>query len=357
MNGSVAPGTPCVPDAREYATLQALPHAARALFGQDAFSTLDWYETIIRWALPPGASACFHVVGKDDRVAAVVPLLRHGRHLSALTTPYTCFWQPLLAEGANPEAVGIALASLWRRHAVIRLDCTDDGPIMTGIAIGLRRRGLHSLFFDHFGDWHLPTPGTSYEAYLAARPGQLRHGIVRHTRRLIQNKGATFTLVTGEPGLEAAIAVYETVYAASWKEPEPSPHFNPMLMRRAAAAGTLRLGLLHLAGQPIAAQFWLKHGNWAVMLKVAYDEAYATLSPGNVLSGQILQHLLDQEHITEFDFGRGDDAYKQDWTGERRQRRGVLVANPLTAGGAVEILRKKASSPFLKKRTKKLLFG
>jgi CelD/BcsL family acetyltransferase involved in cellulose biosynthesis len=41
----------------------------------------------------------------------------------------------------------------------------------------------------------------------------------------------------------------------------------------------------------------------------------------------MIRHLLDDEHVDELDFGRGDDSYKQDWTGARRQRQGVLLAN------------------------------
>ncbi len=51
--------------------------------------------------------------------------------------------------------------------------------------------------------------------------------------------GATFTLIgagNAAVEIEAGIADYETVYAASWKEAEPFPAFQPVLMRRLAAA-------------------------------------------------------------------------------------------------------------------------
>ena len=46
------------------------------------------------------------------------------------------------------------------------------------------------------------------------------------------------------PALEAAIAAYEAVRAASWKPHEPFPNFDAQLMRALAAAGALRLGVL-----------------------------------------------------------------------------------------------------------------
>jgi CelD/BcsL family acetyltransferase involved in cellulose biosynthesis len=61
-----------------------------------------------------------------------------------------------------------------------------------------------------------------------------------------------------------------------------------------------------------------------------------------VLTGLMIRHLLDEEHVAELDFGRGDDAYKQDWTGMRRQRHGVLLANPRRPAGIAATARHMA---------------
>ena len=63
-------------------------------------------------------------------------------------------------------------------------------------------------------------------------------------------------------------------------------------------------------------------------MKLAHDEAEASLSPGTLLTAAIIERLMKQEELTEIDFGRGDDPYKQLWTGYRRQRIGLLIANP-----------------------------
>ena len=99
-------------------------------------------------------------------------------------------------------------------------------------------------------------------------------------------------------------------------------------MREAAAAGVLRLGLYWLGAQPVAAQLWIVEHATATVLKLAHDEAFKAHSPGTVLTALMLRRLLDEEHVAEIDFGRGDDAYKQGWAGQRRQRIGLVLVNP-----------------------------
>jgi hypothetical protein len=221
----------------------------------------------------------------------------------------------------------------------VRLDCLPAGPGSDGLLAGLRQGGLVPLRFDHFGNWFLDVGDLDWNTYVASRPGQLRSAITRHTRRLMKQEGATFTLVENPAGLDNAIAAYEAVYAASWKQPEPFPAFNATFIRASAAAGTLRLATLHLGATPIAAQFWLVHEGWAAVLKLAYDEAFKKLAPGNVLTALVIRHLLEQERVHTLDFGRGDDEYKAQWTGVRRQRVGALVVNPWSATGALAIAR------------------
>jgi CelD/BcsL family acetyltransferase involved in cellulose biosynthesis len=56
----------------------------------------------------------------------------------------------------------------------------------------------------------------------------------------------------------------------------------------------------------------------------------------------MLRHLLDAEHVVELDFGRGDDDYKKTWVGQRRQRIGILLVDPLRPSGAAAWLRHTA---------------
>ena len=70
------------------------------------------------------------------------------------------------------------------------------------------------------------------------------------------------------------------------------------------------------------------------MLKLAHDEALKAASPGTVLTALILRNLLDEDHVAEIDFGRGDDPYKSAWAGvRRRQRIGLILANKLHPRG------------------------
>lgn len=347
-NGSVAPGMRCVAEGcgisiEMFGGLDDLPESARALFGQDAFSTLGWYRSTVASALPQGAEACFYLARRGGAVLAVFPMRRTGRRLASLATPYTCFWQPLLAPGLDAvalRAVGGALAHAWRRFGLVRLEAMDgDAPWLAPCLAGFRAGGLLGLRFDHFGNWHVRVAGMDWQTYLDGRPGLLRSAIVRPTRKLVERLGATYRVIAGGDGLEDAIAAYEAVYARSWKEKEPFPDFVASHMRACAADATLRLGVMYLDGVPIAAQFWLLHGSWACVAKLAHDDAHRGLGAGTVLSALIVRHLLEVDRVTELDFGRGDDEYKKLWMPERRQRIGVLLANPRHLAGLREIAR------------------
>lgn len=334
------------PAVRLYSGLAALPPAAAALFARpdrDVFASRAWYQTLIAEGLPPDLSPLFAVCGEEGAPFALMPFAASAdrRRLGSLTGPYTCGFRPLFAVPERARAAGLAIGRFCRHAAVIRLDAI--APEMPGLAeftAGLRRAGLGVWPFDAFGNWYEPVAGRSFAAYLAVRPGALRTTIRRKMPHFEQ--AASFAVVTGGEELERAIADYEAVYARSWKEPEPFPRFNPALMRAMAALGLLRLGVLRLGRQPVALQLWVVSGGRAMVLKLAHDETLRRFSPGTVLTALMIEHLLGSEQIGELDFGRGDDPYKQLWTSERRQRIGLLLANPLRLRGLVETVRSAA---------------
>jgi len=57
-----------------------------------------------------------------------------------------------------------------------------------------------------------------------------------------------------EAELERALDAYEKVYNSSWKNPRADPHFIAAPGETPARNGWLRMGLIHIDGEPAAAQ-------------------------------------------------------------------------------------------------------
>lgn len=326
-------------DVAEHDDWQPLGPLVEAGARESLFLGEIWWQTMLQAGLAPGQRPRFLAACRGGRPVLALPLLSGGMTAS-LANAYTCVWRPLAQDAQVSDAAG--LGRVLRRDGLVRLDAIPAEWLgLASFAAGLREAGLAVRRFHHFANWHEELGGRDWNAYLAARPGALRSTLRRQGRK------AGFALeVLTEPGaaLEAAIADYETIYARSWKEPEPVPAFNPALMRNLAGAGLLRLGLLRDGARPVAAQLWALRADrrHATVLKLAHDERDRAASPGSLLTAAMLRRLIDEEGLGSFDFGRGDDAYKRLWTSEQRQRVGLLVADWRHPRGIAALLRHRA---------------
>jgi CelD/BcsL family acetyltransferase involved in cellulose biosynthesis len=326
-----------------FASLEALPDDAMPLFAAAGtfFSTRAWWDVVLAHAVPPNATPNLLLIRQDGAAKALFPMLLDPASggFRALTTPYTSLYEPLIAaEGADRAAIWTTFARFCRSFPTTRLDALDPAAAPEIAAAG-RRAGLAVARFDHFGNWHEDVTGLNWAAWLAGRPGALRETIRRRTRRAERLSGARFALFDATNDLEAGITAFETVYARSWKEPEPYPLFNPAQIRAAASLGLARLGVWSIDEVPAAAQFWIVEHGWARVLKLAHDEAFKAHSPGTVLTAWMIRHMIEREHVVGLDFGRGDDPYKQGWVGHRGQRIGMLLINPRRPGGMIALAR------------------
>lgn len=318
------------------------PHLAPAN-APDFFASRVWYDTILAHALPPGAEPWL----ARFRPALLVPLLRQGGQVGALVTPYSLEWRPLPAPEATPaglRAAGQELGALLAGQAPTRWEALDaDAPGLEHILDGLRAAGLAIGRYRHFGNWHEAlAPGAGWAGYLAARPSALRTTIQRRTAATLRRCHVTLHDAPGA-GLERAILAYGAVRERSWKPLEPFPDFDAALLRATAASGTLRLGVLWDAQErPVAAQYWVLSGGRAMLLKLAHLREEKAGSPGTVLTGLMIRHLIEVDGATALDFGRGDDAYKQLWCGQRRQRIGLVLSDPWHPAGLLQLARQAA---------------
>jgi hypothetical protein len=328
----------------------ALPDDARALL--DAASAEDfqfgagWFRALAT-SLPEGARPRF-LLYREAGAVALLPLQIGAGRPCGLATLYTTRFRPPVAAGASDAALlraGAAFGAACRAAGTLRLDALDaDWPPLAPLLAGFRQGGMVALRFAHFGNWR--TGLADWAGYCARRPPELRTTIRRRLARAARDASLVFTLTDGRDpdALAEALAAYEAVYAASWKPPEPYPAFTAALF--AEAGESLRLAVLRQGGVPVAAQYWLLAGGTATVLKLAHDEAARALSPGTLLTALTIRHLIEHDRITALDFGRGDDAYKEGWTGERRQRIGVLLCSPRHPAGLAELARHAVRSVY-----------
>ncbi len=268
-------------------------------------------------------------------------------HWRALTNYYASQYSPFVGAHANAEPRQLVheLASLRPAPASV-----DMGPMSTEDADcaehAFRDSGWFARRYNCFGNWYLPCAGLSFDAYMAARPAQLVNTWKRRSRKFALGpcggKEGHLQLVRDPAEVAAAMQAYEHIYAKSWKRPEPYPGFVPGWALACAERGWLRLGLAWWGDVPVAAQFWFTVNRRAYIYKLAYDEAHAKLSAGTVLSAFLFQHALDHDRVHEIDYLTGDDAYKQSWVTQRRQRVGVVACNPRTWRGALRTVKEVA---------------
>lgn len=329
--------------AEAYPRLSDLPEQASALFEQASaqrglFFSLPWFRHLAGSGLEGDVLLRVFSVREEStgNLAFVLPMRqvagRYGmRQLEGLSNWYSSLYGLVGAGTSQHRALSALTAEIATerpRWDILDLHPLDpEDPSFEALVQALRAAGMATQRYFCFHNWYLDVAGRCYDAYAAGLPSRLKNTLKRKGRQLEKSGRARFDIVTGGEQLESAIAAYEQVYAASWKAPEPSPNFMPGLMRLCADQGWLRLGIATVDNEPAAAQLWIVCAGVASIYKLAYDEKFASLSIGSLLTERLMRHVIDIDRVREVDYLTGDDAYKRDWMSHSRERCGIIAFN------------------------------
>ncbi len=331
--------------------------AAALDLADNPFATAAWVSNYLRhvarddglyWAADIDGRALMLLQGE-----AAAP----GR-ARALTNYYASLYSPFVGEVHEDDALRLARALGDARPA---LDSIELAPMAQDdadrVETAFRVAGWPTRRYSAFGNWHLPCENLGFDDYMAARPSQTLNTWARKARRFQADGQTRLQLVTEPAEVAAAMRAYEAVYARSWKRAEPYPGFVPGWAALCAERGWLRLGIAWSGSTPIAAQLWFTIRRRASIFKLAYDQAFARLSAGTVLSAFMFRHALEVDRVVDIDYLTGDDTYKRAWMTQRRERVGIVACNPRTVRGALRAAYEWAGATRQRMRTRSARAG
>lgn len=316
-----------------YTDWAQLPEGTNALLAQTAkesvFFSRPWFENLLRNAPEDCHGILLACVVEGDELLALLPLKKKSdAHWYALTNLYSSLYTLLLANNRQQEVVEYLVQGLIQlQFSSLRLDpvATDD-PNLQQFQQAMEASGIACQRTFRFYNWIHRTHGETFEDYLAARPTRVRNTLARKARKLEREYGYSIRLFVDNE-LPLALADYTAVYHRSWKANELYGDFIDGLARSLSQPGWLRLAILYVDEKPVAAQFWFVVHGKASIFKLVYDEQWRQYSPGSILTSYLMKHVIDIDKVEEIDFLTGNDAYKQEWMSERRERSTLYCIN------------------------------
>jgi hypothetical protein len=173
----------------------------------------------------------------------------------------------------------------------------------------------------------------TFEEFVAAQGKNLRYDLRKAFKPPFSTGEATIEDV-GPEGFEMLVDLHKQRWR---KRGLPGAfvgralRFHREWVHRCQAEGMLRLISLKMSGQPIASLYAMKLGETTYYYQAGVMMQPGSLSPGLMLLGATAKRAIE-EGCKQFDFMRGDEAYKQRWKPHRIYTN-VRLIEPLTSAG------------------------
>lgn len=336
------------------ARLVALREEWSALFdaapGASPFLAFEWLQP---WWRRFGARRPVWILEARDRSGALAGLLllsaRPGlagvRRWQLLGNGVTgADGLDVLARAADAPAVRAAFARALASAATgwDTLDLEDlpcGSPTLAALRAEAARAGIRVQVERRFACPGFAVRGTFAE-HLARIKRRETYG--RRVRWLARQPGFRIEVTTAPAEAPAAMDDLLRLHRLRWAAeggsygiPPGAPEaFHREVAPLLAARGWLRLYRLLVGGAAVAAVYGIEVGRRFYYYQSGYDPAWSPRSPGLVLVGRTVEDAYARG-LADYDFLRGEEPYKLDWAGDRRETCALRLRAPsLRAGTA-----------------------
>lgn len=275
--------------------------AASSVLGDDVQAVLVWAQS------PRSELLGLFPMRVEHRYGPLLPVLSNWTH------PYAPLGVPLVHRDAAERTIRAWLDHIEREPTLpplLLLPCVnEDGAFARMLSAVLRQRGASVASFDRHRR-ALLAPTDDRAGYIKqAIATKQRRELARKWRRM-QDLGAV-DIDRPEDADAVAVAMddFFRIEASGWKgrvgtAAAIDPAIRGFMLQAVIdlmAAGQARIHCLRIAGRSIAVAITLRSGDTVWGWKVAYDEAYARLSPGVQLLVHLTEDLLADASIAQVD--------------------------------------------------------
>jgi CelD/BcsL family acetyltransferase involved in cellulose biosynthesis len=172
----------------------------------------------------------------------------------------------------------------------------------------------------------------SLDTSLDRLSSNFRKNLKKARKRLSALPDVETAFVTGNDANERHLEALMNVEASGWKgrsgtaiQNSPgSVRFYRALTKRLREAGWLEWQFLMTEGRIIAAQMSTRIGRSLVLCKIAYDEEFSQVSPGNMLFEKTVEHCCGLGNVDEIDC-LTDMQWHRNWQMEMRLHYKVTI--------------------------------
>ena len=185
---------------------------------------------------------------------------------------------------------------------------------------------------------------SSFEEYLAGASANLRSNFRRRSRQ-IQDAGRVDFLMLSEPAaVEGGFSDLLRLHRLRFQQlGEDSaflkvgvPEFHREALRALAAQGLVRLFLLQVNGESVAALYGFSSGRCFQFYQSGMHPEWAKYGVGLITMGNTIREAIAGGHII-FDFLRGCEEYKSKWARQERRNLTLRVFSHQPASVAVRL--------------------
>jgi len=318
---------------------------------------LTWEWLYAWWTHLAGDRRLFLLVARQGgRLVAIAPLSLRARRVAGVLPLRSVEF--LGADRLSSDYLDVIVRRGWEADAIPALArYLADARLALELA-SVRRAGCaaaalsRALTQRRWRMWEIPTAvcpfidlsGHTWESYLGTLESKPRNDFLRLLKNLTKKFSVRLEPASSEHQRREFMAHLVRLHNLRWQNLGGSDAlhtadlvaFHDEVSRVTLERGWLRLFVLWLDGQPVASLYGFRYGRTFYFVQTGFDPAYGRHAVGLITVGLTIKSAI-AEGAEEYDFLRGDEAYKFRWAREVRH----LATLEVYPRGAPELLYRR----------------